>query len=232
MEGAVAILSRTSERDDAAEGARELGELIGAEVVGEVQPPREGRWDEDLPGALPAIEAGRTAIDGGARLLVAGHCNLAMATIPAMAALHPGLRVAWFDAHPDLNTPDTSASGFLGGMPLAAACGLWDPGIDTEPFDPSRVHLMGARDVDPGEQDHIERFGVHYGAPADGPVFVHLDLDVLDPALMPAAFPVEDGWSWEQLEDELLALPGVVGIEITGNAVGHGARVAELLARL
>jgi len=115
--------------------------------------------------------------------------------------------------------------------PLAAACGIWDAGHPSG-LDPERVHLVGARDIDPGEREHIERFGVHEGPPSEGPVFVHLDLDVLDPSLMPAAFGVAGGWTWEQLDEALLALPGLVGIEVTGCAPGHAARVADTLARL
>jgi len=231
---AVALLGRTSERDDTAEGARELGELLGARMVGEVEPPRVARWDEDLPAAEPMLCAAREEVEAGTRVFVAGHCNLAIATLPTLAEAHPGLRVAWFDAHPDLNTPETSASGFLGGMPLAAACGIWDAGFrPTHPsLDPGRVHLVGARDIDPGEREHIERFGVNVGPPSEGPVFVHLDLDVLDPSLMPAAFGVEGGWTWEQLDEALLALPDLIGIEVTGCAPGHAARVADTLARL
>ena len=229
--GAVALLDRTSERDDTAEGARELGELLGARMVGEVQPPRVGHWDEDLEAARPVLEAARAEAEAGTRVFVAGHCNLAIGTLPALADAHPPLRVAWFDAHPDLNTPATSGSGFLGGMPLAAACGLWDTGFFAG-LDPERVHLVGARDIDPGEQEHIDRFDIKLGAPTEGPVFVHLDLDVLDPALMPAAFGVAGGWTWEELEAALLALPGLVGIEVTGCAPGHAERVADTLAKL
>lgn len=229
--GAVALLDRTSERDDTAAGARELGELIGARMIGAVQPPRVANWDEDLEAARPVLETARAEMRAGTRVFVAGHCNLAIGTLPALAAEHPDLRVAWFDAHPDLNTPATSASGFLGGMPLAAACGLWDAGLEAG-LDPARVHLVGARDIDPGEQEHIDRFDMKLGAPSEGPVFVHLDLDVLDPSLMPAAFGVDGGWTWEQLEDALLALPDLIGIEVTGCAPGHAQRVADTLAKL
>lgn len=232
---ALALLGRTSERDDTALGARELGELLGARTVGEVQPPRTALWDEDLVSAKPVLEAARTAIADGATVLVAGHCNLAIATLPAAAARHPGLRVAWLDAHADFNTPQTSLSGFLGGMPLAAACGVWDPGLADPPVAATRVHLVGVRDIDPGEQVLVDAHGVRIGAPESGPVWVHLDLDVLASELMPAAFPADGGWSWEQLDAELGALADrceLVGIEVTGCAPGHAQRVADTLANL
>jgi arginase family enzyme len=231
MPGAGARLDRPSARADTATGARELGELLGARMVGAVQPPRVAGWQEDLAGARPVLEAARDEVRAGTRRFVAGHCNLAIATLPALAAAHPGLRVAWLDAHADFNTPDTSGSGFLGGMPLAAACGVWDAGLPGT-LDARQVHLMGVRDIDPGEDELLARHGVRRGPPPEGPVYVHLDLDVLRNDLMPAAFAAPGGWSWEQLGEALATLPGVVGIEVTGCAPGRGRRVADTLAVL
>jgi arginase family enzyme len=174
------------------------------------------------------LQAAQDEVRAGTRVFVAGHCNLAIATLPALADAHPGLRVAWFDAHADFNTPQSSGSGFLGGMPLAAACGVWDAGWPGT-LDPTHVHLVGVRDIDPGERHLLDAHLVHETPPEEGPVFVHLDLDVLDPSLMPAAFGVSAGWSWEELEAALTDLPGVVGIEVTGCAPGYAERVAELL---
>ena len=53
-----------------------------------------------------------------------------------MRRLDPDVRIVWLDAHGDFNTPETSASGYLGGMCLAAACGRWDAGSATA-FDPA-----------------------------------------------------------------------------------------------
>ena len=232
MAGVVALLGRTSERDDTALGARELGLLLGAREVGTPEPPRVARWDEDLASSRPVLAAARAEVLSGTRRFVAGHCNLAIATLPALATQHPGLRVAWVDAHPDFNTPTTSPSGFLGGLPLAAACGVWDAGLLDPPLDPTRVHLMGARDIDDGEVALLEQYRVNYEPPTAGPVFVHLDLDVLDNALMPATFPAPGGWAWDELESALAALPDVIGIEVTGCAPGHAQRVAGVLSSL
>jgi len=207
-------------------GARELAELLGARVVAQAPYPRVGEWEADLERSAELLAAARAEVEAGTTTLVAGSCDLAIATLPAAAAKHPGLRVAWFDAHPDFNTPETSMSGFLGGMPLAAACGVWHDGT----VDPTRVHLMGVRDVDPGERELLDAHGANETPPPDGPVWVHLDLDVLDPSLMPAPFAVPGGWTWEQLEAALAALPDVVGIEVTGCAPRHAERVAQMLS--
>ena len=212
-------------------GARGLAGLLGAPVFVEDPWPAPGRWAADLQAAQPMLTAARAAVAGGATTLVGSSCDIAITTLRAAAARHAGLRVAWFDAHPDFNTPASSGSGFLGGMPLAAACGIWDAGFDADPpLDPARVHLLGIRDVDAGERALLDAHGVCETVPTDGPVWVHLDLDVLDPAHMPAAFPVPGGWHWERLRTELRALPDVAGIEITGCAPGHAAAVAALLS--
>lgn len=224
MEGAVALL------DGPDDGTRALAELLGAPVIAQAPFPQAGRWEQDLADSAALLDAARDAAGRGVRRFVAGSCDLAMATLPALAAAHPGLRVAWIDAHPDFNTPQSSNSNFLGGMPLAYACGVW--GDAPAPLDPRRVHLMGARDTDPPEQVLLDAHLVCEGPPQEGPVFVHLDLDVLDPSLMPAPYAVPGGWSWERLEQELAALPGVIGFEVTGCASGHAPRVADTLARL
>src|SRR3954469_22923394 len=165
MAGVVALLGRTSERDDTSLGARELGLLLGAREVGAPEPPRVASWDEDLASSRPVLAAARAEVLSGTRWFVAGHCNLAIATLPALATQHPGLRVAWIDAHPDFNTPQSSPSGFLGGMPLAAACGVWDAGLLDPPVDPEHVHLVGVRDIDPGERVLLDGHGVHETPP-------------------------------------------------------------------
>ena len=216
--------------DDAADsGTRELAELLGAPVVAEARFPTPPNWESDLADAQGLLEAARRAVEDGTRVFVAGTCDLAMATLPALAEAHPGLRVAWFDAHADFNTPESSPSNFLGGMPLAHACGVWGEGGGLEP---DRVHLVGVRDIDAGEEQLLEAHNVHEGPPDSGPVFVHLDLDVLDPEVMPAAYAVAGGLSWTELDAALAALPEVIGIEVTGCAPGHAQRVADTLARL
>lgn len=210
-------------------GTAELGQLLSARTVAELPEALPGRWEEDLEAIGPALTAARAAVDEGCRLLVAEQCTVAIATLPDLVLAHPGLQIAWFDAHPDFNTPGTSASGFLGGMPLAHACGVWGEGGGV---DPASVHLVGIRDVDPGEAELVARHGLRTGLPEEGPVFVHLDLDVLDNELMPADYPAPGGWDWDELDAALAALPDLVGIEVVGCAPGRAERVADTLARL
>ena len=66
----------------------------------------------------------------------------------------------WVDAHGDLNTPATSHSGFIGGMPFAVIVGWWGEqqraACGLAPVDEARFALVGARDLDPGEASMLE----------------------------------------------------------------------------
>ena len=86
--------------------------------------------------------------------LLGGGCAATLAVIPYLARLHPGMRLIWIDAHGDLNTPDTSRSGYIHGMALGI---LLDPAsyalffADRGTMDPTRVALAGQKELDPAE---------------------------------------------------------------------------------
>jgi arginase len=162
--------------------------------------------------------------DGQFPLVLSGNCNASVGTIAGAGG--PG--VVWFDAHADFNTPETTTTGFTDGMGLAVAVGhCWQkmaggvPGFS--PVAEEDVLLAGVRDVQPAEEerlaasrvtvveaDRIGREGSRALAtaldglrPRSGRVYLHLDLDVLDPAKAGRAneFAPEGGLS----PDELLA---------------------------
>jgi arginase len=229
------LRGRTSDRTDGGgAGAEALAKLLGGRVVGEPAPGRIRGWEEDLPDSQPVLDAAAAEISaaldqGELPLLTASDCTICIATLPTVARRVPGLQIVWFDAHGDFNTPDSSPSGFLGGMCLAAACGRWDAGWP-DTIDPQQVSFVGVRDLDPGERVEVERAGVRRGVPERGPVYVHLDLDALDPSQLPAQFPVPDGLDAGEIRDVLAALVDagrLVGIEVT--ALEHPEH-AELAA--
>ena len=235
----VVLCCRTSDRTPAAgRGAAELGSVLEARLgaaarrIGSPGEPRSAGWADDLRDSRGCLlEAGGQVEDalaaGDLPVLLAGDCSVCTTTLPAVARHHPGARVLWLDAHGDFNTPKTTASGFLGGMCLAAACGRWDAGLGAAPaVDPARVTLCGVRDLDPGERVELELAGVPGVArPSevadlvrDQPVYVHLDLDVLDPGVFPAQFPVPHGLSPAGLRTllaEVARAGRIVGVEIT-----------------
>jgi arginase len=138
----------------------------------------------------------------------------------------------WIDAHGDFNSPETTPSGFLGGMCLAAACGRWDAGWP-ETIDPETVHFLGVRELDPGEREDVEAAGVKRGLPDEGLVYVHLDCDGLDPEVMPVQFPVPGGLSLDEVRETLAGLADegrLVGLEVTAlEDPTRAAQVADLL---
>ena len=240
----VGLLCRTADRGpEAAEGTRELAELLDARIVGSPGEPRDGTWEEDLRDSRGCLlEAGGQvddALDAGrVPILLAPDCSIAVATLPVVVRNRPDVRVLWLDAHGDFNTPQTSASGYLGGMGLAGACGLWDTGFGAG-LEPARVIMHGVRDLDAPERVALDLSGVHRvedPAQLEGlELFVHLDLDVLDPDAFPARFPAAGGLSPVGLREFLagaLAAGTLAGAEITSAAPGHGELVADAIAPL
>jgi arginase len=238
----VLLRCRTSDRTPGAgRGAETLaplvGEALGVEprVIGSPGAPRAARYDDDLRDSRGCLlEAGGQvddALSGGNRpLLLASDCSLCLTTLAAALRHRPEARVLWLDGHGDYNTPETTESGFLGGMCLAGACGEWDAGL-AEPVRPERVVLAGVRDLDDGERRLLERSpATVIGASAvetlvavknalDGaPAFVHLDLDVIDPEHFPAQFPASGGLHPDKLYDLVDSVTEdceLVGLEVT-----------------
>ena len=237
----IALLCRTSDRTPgAARGAEALARLVAAStgvtarMIGSFGEAGPRDFQDDLRDSRGCIlEAGgqvEDALAGGrVPILFASDCSICLTTLPAALAARPEAKVLWLDAHGDFNAPDTTPSGFLGGMCLAGACGVWEAGLGPT-IDPKRVVVCGARDVDPGERKLLERHGVTLVAPSEAataqvrmeldgaPVYVHLDVDVLDPDEMPAQFPAEGGFSADSLRALLEAVLDdceLIGAEVT-----------------
>lgn len=100
------------------------------------------------------------AVDPGAfPIVLGGDHSISIGSVPG-AARGRRVGVIWVDAHTDLNTPDTSPSGSVHGMPLAALCGLGDARLAARVVQPEDVVIIGARSVDPGERELIRTLGV------------------------------------------------------------------------
>jgi arginase len=223
---------RTSDRTPGgARGAESLGLALDpdARLVGTPGDAHIADWSDDLRDSRGCLlEAGGQVEDmlaaGAFPVLTSSDCSICMTTFQAAVRHAPDVRVLWLDAHGDFNSPDTTPSGFLGGMCLAAACGRWDAGFEPA-LEPSRVLMCGVRDLDPGERVLVETAGVPVARPAEvadalrgARVYVHLDLDVLDPSILPSQFPVDHGLSDTGLRTLLAELQSdadVVGLEVT-----------------
>jgi arginase family enzyme len=244
------MLCRTSDRSPAGAAGTEaltaeLAARVGVEarLIGSPSEARTANWDEDLRGSRGCIlEAGGQIDDalaeGNYPVLVTSDCSVCLTTLPTVVRHHPEATILWLDAHGDFNTPDTTLSGFLGGMCLAGACGLWDAGLEMPKVDPAAIVMCGVRDLDGGELVLLETHGVvrmtRPGLLADAlagrQVFVHLDLDVLDPSILPAQFPAPGGLSDGGLRALLTEVAGacdLLGCEVTSFG---SPELAELIA--
>jgi arginase family enzyme len=248
-----ALRCRTSDRTPGgARGAEALALALdpGARLVGEFGEPRVGNWDDDLRDSRGCIlEAGGQVEDmlasGAFGVLTASDCTICLTTFQAVARHAPDVHVLWLDAHGDFNTPETTPSGFLGGMCLSAACGRWDAGFAPS-LEPAQVLMCGVRDLDPGERVLVETAGIGNARPSEvvralqgRRVYVHLDMDVLDPDVLPAQFAVPHGLSDSGLRTllgEVARECDVVGLEVTAfEAPEDGAEKArrtELVASI
>jgi len=170
-------------------------------------------------------------------LVIGGDHSIAIGSVRG-AARHKKLGVIWVDAHADFNTPETTPSGNIHGMPLAALCGLgdarlvrlWDESIPI--LDPRRVAVIGARDLDDGEKQNLHQAGVmvlgmeqidrigmfhamekalaHVMQDVDG-IYCSFDVDSLDPRHAPGVgTPVAGGLTYREahLACEMIAETG------------------------
>jgi len=128
-------------------------------------------------------------------VVIGGDCSVSVFALSAIDT--SDLAVLWCDAHPDLNDPDTSPSGAFSGMALRAVLGEGEPQLALSPGIPAdRVVLLGARSIDAAEQAALEGITMLSPDAVEDPdavvaavrasgasrVWVHVDVDVLDPA--------------------------------------------------
>ena len=197
-----------------------VGPIVEAIGHASVVVDRDAPFQHEIGSAFEVLRAlsrtVRAAVAAGRfPLVVAGNCASAVGTVAGLDRADLG--VVWLDAHADFNTPDTTASGYFEGMALALLTGS---GFDTlrgsidghRPVPEERVVLL-ARDVDAGEGRRLEASNVRHVEPAlldgaldelaqkVGAVYLHVDLDVLDPSEGRANFlAVEGGLSLAELE--------------------------------
>lgn len=206
------------------------GEAMAAAAWLDLPWPETGVVAED---SLPEQSAA-LASELPDRPLVLGGC--CCAHVGAVTALAPGrdrVALVWLDAHGDLNTPETSPSGNKWGMPLRML-------IDAQVVLADDVALVGARALDPAEEEFVAASGLHTGqgavdrALADTScAYVALDGDVLDPGEITPFMPEPDGLSVVAAEDvlrEVCASATVIGAGLSG--LTADPRNVEPLVRL
>jgi arginase len=189
---------------------------------------RDVKWrmvEPDLPGGKPqkriaalsralADAVHETRLQGRFPLIIGGDCMTSIGVVAGLQREQEDVAILWFDAHGDFNTWETTPSRYLGGMPLAMLVGRGDQTIVkgagiAEPVSERAVILADARDLDPGEAEalatsevihlpNVKRLLSHPYRHL--PIYVHLDVDVIDPAEMPAVdFPTPHGPNVEMM---------------------------------
>jgi len=176
-------------------------ERLGAEVV----TVAESGYEEVQRAVAEQVR--RAVADEVAPIVLAGNCGASVGVVAGLAA-RDDLAVVWLDAHGDLNTPETTTSGFVDGMGLAmltGRCRTTVPGF--RPVPDEHVLLVGARDLDPAERAVLDESRIRLlparaaeVAAAGFPprvrrVHLHLDFAVHDSRLVGRAnsYAVPDG---------------------------------------
>lgn len=205
---------------------------INGRYIGKPSPPAKDDWRVSLAQANETLTQLGAAIADSIKnknltVMTSNTCPASLATLPAVARERPDAVVLWIDAHGDFNIPETTTTGYLGGMVVSAVCGLWDSGHGAGVC-PSQVILIGARDIDKPERELLHKAGVRILTPKEAtpdavikaingaPVWIHVDWDSLEPGFVPADYSVPDGILPIELKSIFETIPAeqILGIEL------------------
>jgi arginase len=202
---------------------------VPAGTAATINPPLPEKAGGEADGAVPSRvtvlhRAVADAVAGTARpLLLSGDCPASLAVVASLQRRNREIAVVWLDAHGDFNTPAITISGYLGGMPLAMLAGrapeLFADQLGLRPVPEHNIVLADARDLDPAERDALAASQVrHIPATADAfrvalpalgglPVYLHVDVDIMDSNQMPGLrFPAGPGPTLADVENCLTAV--------------------------
>ena len=174
-------------------GISQALEELGFEVKGFEEDSVENRWnirvEEEKAMYLPQINSACASLfekakqyksEGGTPIFLGGDHSIAMGTVSGVSSFYQekkeSVGLIWFDAHADMNTPESSISGNVHGMPLAALLGKslgssFSPVAAKSNLSPDKVCLVGVRDLDKKERELVKQSGIH--------VFSMKDIDIL-----------------------------------------------------
>ena len=227
--------------------------------------PEHLRSDEEtdnlgLIGAAIADEVAAARRAGQGVLMTGGDCTHITGVVGGLQDAHgPAARIGlvWFDAHGDFNTPKTTLSGMLGGMPVAVCAGLAFPrwrerSHIVAPLPTDRILMVDVRNLDPPEEQLIRATDIVIAAPAPGYpgedlpraaaqlaercdlLYLHIDSDILDESLVPNHGTREpNGPSMEQVHaaiDTVMATGKVAAfavVSVYGEGEGSAVSVAS-----
>jgi arginase len=161
----------------------------------------------------------REVASGACPIVMSGDCNTSAGIMAGLQRAGADPAIVWFDAHGDVQTLETTTSGYLGGLALRLLTAyrpeLIAARLGLRPVPEDRIVLAGARDLDPPEATYLagaqitrrEVAGLSAAGLPDGPLYVHVDMDVIDGAGLPGLrFPAPGGPDAAQLADALRVL--------------------------
>lgn len=172
-------------------------------------------------------------------LMAGGDCGVELAPIAAARARYgDDLTVLWIDANPDVSTPETLPSGSFHGMVLRTLLGEGAADlVPDEPLMAEQVVLTGIRAFEPGQREYLDESGIRWWGVVgferafdglDGPVYVHVDLDVLDPEEFGSVcYREPDGPAVQAVIDLIGRVDDIVGASITEHAPRDDADLAR-----
>jgi arginase len=214
----------------------------------------------DLPPGTPwermaaLYEEVATAVAAEARagrvpVVVSGDCTTSLGVVAGLQRAGRDPHVVWFDGHADVQTPETTSSGYLGGFPVRQLVGGSDrtapDRLGLRPVPEEHVVLVDVRDQDPPEVEYLARAAIRQVAVEDvgglpaGPVYLHVDVDVTNPEDVPGLMiPAPGGPSLAAVTAAVRTVVAAGGVAAVGIACtyrkGSGAhrQLAGLAAEL
>jgi arginase len=204
---------------------RDLGDLRLEEPTAPPDPKEKAKFLNEIAAAntLLATDVKKVLEGGELPIILGGDHSIAIGSISGVTSFYrergETVGLIWFDAHADMNTPETSPSGNIHGMPLATVLGYGAQALThiegfAPKLDPRCCAHVGARDIDQGERELIHRLGIRFftmreidergmsgcideaiaiASRASAGYHVTLDVDALDPVVAPGSGTVVRG---------------------------------------
>jgi arginase len=229
---------------------RDLGDLRPDRTTSQPEPGEKAKFLREISAACEALsqEAGSLLSTGEFPVFLGGDHSIAIGSISGVSShfrdAGESVGLIWFDAHADMNTPETTMSGNIHGMPLAALLGYGPPELTgiggfSPKLDPRFCAHVGARDLDPGEKALIRQLGIRFftmreidergmssvmdeaiaiASRADAGYCVTFDVDALDPNDAPGSGTlVRGGLTYREAHlglEKIADAGGMVSLEI------------------
>lgn len=185
-------------------------------------PELEGSPTERMGALCKALadEVAAVRAEGNLPVAIVGDCTFSIGMLAGLQRETSDFTLVWYDSHGDFNTPETTPSGFIGGMPLAMLCGRGEQtivkGAEAGIHPEADIILTDARDLDPGEDKAVAESGLTHLPNVtdltsltlpDKPIYIHFDSDVLHLSDLSAVnYPAEGGPTLDTVEASLAHL--------------------------